>query len=79
MAFNKLVDKERVIMFFPGYLPTFPASILEPLLNISRASYMSVITYKLPPYVAIACVFSLMSQCALSTEQEQFVDISVLV
>ncbi len=31
-------------MLFPGYLPTFPASILEPVLNMHTASSMSVIT-----------------------------------
>ncbi len=34
---------ERVIMLFPRYRATFPASILEPLLNMHTASYMSVI------------------------------------
>ncbi len=34
---------ERVIMLFPGYLPTFTALISEPLLNMNTASYMSVI------------------------------------
>ncbi len=33
----------------------------------------------LPPYVAIACVFGLMPQCALSTEQEQCVDIYLIL
>ena len=30
-------------MLFNGYLPTFPARIWEPLLNVHTASYMSVI------------------------------------
>ena len=30
-----------------GYLPTYPASILEPLFNMYTASNMSVITYLL--------------------------------
>ncbi len=40
-----LVSKQRVIMLFPGYLPTFPASIMEPLLNMHTASYMSLTIY----------------------------------
>ncbi len=31
-------------MLFPGYLLTFPAPILEPLLNMCTASYMSTLT-----------------------------------
>ncbi len=38
-------------MLFPGYLPTFPASILEPLLKMHTTSYMSVITYTLTVHV----------------------------
>ncbi len=50
--------------------------LLESLLNMHAASYMSVITYlnMLPHHV----VFGLMIPRALSTEQKQSVDISVL-
>ncbi len=34
---------ERVTMLFTGYLPTFTASILEPLLDRHTTSYMYLI------------------------------------
>ncbi len=75
--FKNCADFEKIyIKSDNGFAWISAHPLLEPLLNIHTASYMSVITYlnMLPYHV----VFGLMIPCALSTEQKQFVDISVL-